>query len=78
MDEEEFDALMNLRPFGTEDAMHWYAQIRGDIGLGMTLGSALWGRTSEDLQRNCSRRILKYLQALIWLISGSCCNGPRK
>jgi hypothetical protein len=51
MDEEEFDALMNLRPFGTEDAMHWYAQIRGDIGLGMTLGSALWGRTSEDLQR---------------------------
>jgi len=51
MDEEEFDALMNLRPFGTEDAMHWYAQIRGDIELGMTLGSALWGRTSEDLQR---------------------------
>ena len=51
MDEEEFDPLMNLRPFGTEDAMHWYAQIRGDIGLGMTLGSALWGRTSEDLQR---------------------------
>ena len=51
MDEEEFDALMKLRPFGTEDAMHWYTQIRGDIGLGMTLGSALWGRTSEDLQR---------------------------
>ena len=51
MDEEEFDALMKLRPFGTEDAMHWYAQIRGDIGLGMTLGSALWGGTSEDLQR---------------------------
>ena len=52
MDEEEFGALMNLRPFGTEDAIHWYAQIRGDIGLGMTLGSALWGRTSEDLQRH--------------------------
>jgi hypothetical protein len=51
MDEEEFDALMKLQPFGTEDAMHWYAQIRDDIGLGMTLGSALWGRTSEDLQR---------------------------
>ena len=51
MDEEEFDARMKLRPFGTEDAMHWYAQIRGDIELGMTLCSALWGRTSEDLQR---------------------------
>jgi hypothetical protein len=51
MDEEEFDALMKLRPFGTEDAVRWYAQVRGDIGLGMTLGSALWGRTSEDLQR---------------------------
>jgi hypothetical protein len=51
MDEEEFDALMKLQPFGTEDAMHWYARIHGDIGLGMTLGSALWGRSSEDLQR---------------------------
>jgi hypothetical protein len=50
MDEEEFDALMNWRPFGTEDAMRWYAQVRGDTGLSMTLGSALWGRTSEDLQ----------------------------
>jgi hypothetical protein len=51
MDEEEFDALMKWRLFGTEDATRWYAQVRGDIGLGMTLGSALWGRTSEDLQR---------------------------
>jgi hypothetical protein len=51
MDEEEFDALMKSRPFGTEDAIRWYAQVRSDIGLGMTLGSALWGRTSEDLQR---------------------------
>jgi hypothetical protein len=51
MDEEEFDAFMKSRPFGTEDAMRWDAQIRGDFGLGMTLGSALWGRTSDDLQR---------------------------
>jgi hypothetical protein len=51
MNEEEFDALTKWRPFGTEDAIRWYAQFRGDTGLGTTLGSALWGRTSEDLQR---------------------------
>jgi hypothetical protein len=51
MDEEEFDAFMELRPFGTEDAMRWDAQVRGDVGLSMTLGSALWGKTSDDLQR---------------------------
>jgi hypothetical protein len=32
MDEEEFGALMNLRPFGTEDAIHWYAQIAATSG----------------------------------------------
>jgi hypothetical protein len=47
MDEEEFDAIMKSRPFGTEDAMRWEAQFRGD----MMLGSALWGRTSDDLRR---------------------------
>jgi hypothetical protein len=51
MNEEEFDALIKARPFGTEDAMRWDAQIRGDFGLCMTLGAALWGRTSEDLRR---------------------------
>jgi hypothetical protein len=50
MDEEEFDAL-NLRPFGTEDAIRLEAQVRGDARLRMTLGSALWGRTSGDLRR---------------------------
>ncbi len=50
MDEEEFDAFMRLRPFGTEDAMRWDARVRGDVGLSMTLGSALWGKTSDDLQ----------------------------
>jgi hypothetical protein len=51
MNDEEFDALIKPRPFGTEDATRWDAQIRGDFGLCMTLGAALWGRTSEDLRR---------------------------
>ena len=51
MDEEEFDAFMVLRPFGTEDAMRWNVQVRGDVGLSITLGSALRGKTSDDLQR---------------------------
>jgi len=51
MDEEEFDALMNWRPFGTGDAMRLFAQARADTGLVMALGSALWGTTSEYLQR---------------------------
>jgi hypothetical protein len=51
MDEEEFDSLMKLRPFGTEEAARWESQLRRNIRLSMTLGSALWGRTSGDLQR---------------------------
>ena len=51
MDEEEFDALMKARPFGTRDAAQWEAQRRSNTRLAMTLGTALWGRTSEDLQR---------------------------
>jgi hypothetical protein len=45
VDEEEFDALMKSRPFGTGDVAHWEAKQV------MTLGSALWGRTSEDPER---------------------------
>ena len=47
MEEEEFDSLMQSRPFGREDA------IRADAALRRrsTLGLALWGRTSADLQR---------------------------
>ena len=51
MDEEEFDALRELRPFGTKDAMRSFARDRADTGLVMQLGTALWGKTSEDLQR---------------------------
>ncbi len=47
MKEEEFDALMQGRPFGTEDAMRAEAQLRRIF----TIGAALWGRTSDDLQR---------------------------
>src|SRR5580658_608206 len=47
MDEKEFDSLMQWRTFGREDA------IRADAALRRrsTLGLALWGRTSADLQR---------------------------
>ena len=47
MNEEEFDALMQDRPFGTGDAMRAEAQLRRIF----TLGAALWGRISDDLQR---------------------------
>ena len=47
MDEAEFDSLMQSRPFGREDAMRADAALRRRS----TLGLALWGRTSADLQR---------------------------
>ncbi len=52
MDEEEFDSLTRLRPFGREDAMRVDAQWRRIA----TLGQALWGRTSDDLQRQLLAR----------------------
>lgn len=51
MQEEEFDALMNAHPFGTEDATRLDAQLRGEFLFATNVGSALWGRTSADLQR---------------------------
>lgn len=51
MDEEEFDALMKARPFGTKDILQWETRLRYDSRLAMTLGVALWGRTSEDVKR---------------------------
>ena len=51
MNEEEFDALMKSRPFGTGDVVHWEAELRANTSLVMTLGVALWGKTSEDAQR---------------------------
>lgn len=51
MNEEEFDALIKSRPFGTGDVVHWEAELRAHTRLVMTLGDALWGRTSEDAQR---------------------------
>lgn len=47
MTEEEFDASMPLRPFRSEDTMH----LEADAARCTTLGLALWGRTSDDLQR---------------------------
>lgn len=51
MNEEEFDALMKSRPFGTGDVVQWEAEQRANTGLVMTLGVALWGKTSEDTHR---------------------------
>lgn len=47
MDEEEFDSFMQWQAFGSEDAMRMDAQFRRTA----TLAQALWGRTSDDLQR---------------------------
>jgi hypothetical protein len=49
MDEEEFDALIKLRPFGTEDAKRADLQYRRSMSLCMRL--ALWTKTADDLQR---------------------------
>jgi len=46
MDEQEFDSLFQ-RPFGVEDAMQADARSRRSV----TLGVALWGRTSGELRR---------------------------
>jgi hypothetical protein len=51
VNEEEFDALMEWRPFGTGDMVRWEAELHASTGLVMTLGAALWGKTSEDAQR---------------------------
>jgi hypothetical protein len=51
MTEEEFDALMQARPFGTADALQAEAQMRRRMALAATLGVALWGKTSGDLQQ---------------------------
>jgi hypothetical protein len=46
MDEDQFDS-MSLRPFGSEDVIRFEADARRCTMLGV----ALWGRTSDDLQR---------------------------
>ena len=47
MSEDEFDSFAHFRPFRSEDAMH----LEAGAGRCTTLGVALWGRTSDDLQR---------------------------
>ena len=47
MNEEEFDSSVGSRPFGTADAVEAEARMRRCIALGV----ALWGRNSDDLQR---------------------------
>ncbi len=51
MNDDELDALIGSRPFGTKDAMRAEAQMRRRMALARTLGVALWGKTSDDLQR---------------------------
>ena len=47
MSEEEFDSFTRFRSFRSEDAMH----LEADAARCTTLGTAIWGRTSDDLQR---------------------------
>ena len=47
MDEQEFDALMQSRPFGTEDAKRVDLRLRRCASL----ASTLWGKTPGDLRR---------------------------
>ncbi len=47
MNEEEFDSLMHGPSFGTADVMECEARLRRCVAL----GAALWGKTSDDLQR---------------------------
>ena len=46
MDEQEFDSLLQFRPFTTKDGTRADAQQRRR----MTLAIALWGRTLDDLK----------------------------
>jgi hypothetical protein len=46
MDEEDFDSLLQSRPFTTKDATRADAQLRRCTVLGI----ALWGRTVDDLK----------------------------
>ena len=47
MNEEEFDSLIHGRPFGPADVR----LLETQAGRCTSLGVALWGRTSDDLQR---------------------------
>lgn len=51
MNEDEFDSLMKSRPFTSKDAERWDAEVRCNMKLVATLGSALWGTTAEFMQR---------------------------
>jgi hypothetical protein len=67
MNEEEFDLLIQSRPFGMEDAMRADAALRRRS----TLGLALWAGLPPTCSVNCWRYILKFPPALIWTISGT-------
>lgn len=51
MDEEEFDSLREWRPFDLQDWARHLDGIRAETTLVMKLGTALWGTTAEDVQR---------------------------
>ncbi|HKD80258.1 MAG TPA: hypothetical protein VKH81_11240 [Candidatus Angelobacter sp.] len=51
MTEDEFDALMRARSYGTKDATRAEDQIRHGMTLLTTLGTALWGTSEGDAQR---------------------------
>jgi hypothetical protein len=52
VDEEEFDRLMQGRPFGTKD----FKIVEADARRRGKLSVALWGTSSADLQRQLLKR----------------------
>jgi hypothetical protein len=52
MNANDFDSFEHLRPFRTQDVTRLDTQWRRSA----TLGQALWGRTSADLQRQLLAR----------------------
>ena len=83
MDWKELDSSMSWQPFRSEDVMRFEAEA----GRLTSLGVALWGRTSDDLQRQldashpeipsvCSLADLRKLQQYVQKISTALAN-PR-
>jgi hypothetical protein len=70
MKEDELDSL-GLRPWGTKDAMKTEAQRFTEPGLRQRSVSHCGAKLQRISSDNCLRRIPRYPQGLIWLISAS-------
>lgn len=57
MTEDEFDALMRARSFGTKDAIRAEDRLHRGMTLLTTLGRALWGTDESDAQHQLLRSL---------------------